>query len=183
MPNASQGCSYMWSELSTWDQITQDGSWYQVWTASKWVKSKHHLIVSFLFYLRGWIRWWRARFQLPVQSHFCPSGCICLGWSLRNDTTPSPVWGTQVYSSQAGRRIMLTITIGINTLIWTYRGPEYSSIEVCGLFDADLQIRKLVSLPGLRSNERGWELPSHDGFGELCIHSSTCFDTHRRDGY
>lgn len=46
-----------------------------------------------------------------------------------------------------------------------YRRPEDGSIKVCGLFDPDLHVRKLVSLPGLWAKDRGMELMSHYGFG------------------
>lgn len=82
-------------------------------------------------------------------------------------------WRTKDYSWLTG----LHLSFGhiADAYRFDYRGPQYGSIEVCGLFDADLQIRKHVSLPGFRAGDGGVKTSSHYGLGQLWTHRrETC---------
>lgn len=73
--------------------------------------------------------------------------------------------------------VAVSCTQTVNNNTWAYRGPENSPIKVSGLFDPDLHVWEGVALPGFRTDDRGVELPGHDGFGELSIRSSACVRT------
>lgn len=57
----------------------------------------------------------------------------------------------------------------MNDDVWAHRRPENSSVNLSGLFESDLQIREVVSLPSLRAEEFWLESARHYGVGQFGI--------------